>query len=373
MKDQILKFIREKEYRFVREIGQGGLGRTVLLRDDLINEVFICKKYAPITGVDRKTYFKNFVDEIKLLHLLYHKNVVRVFNYFLYPEEMTGYIFMEYVDGMDIREFVKKNPDKLVDVFVQTISGFDYLQKVGILHRDIRPSNILVSKDGFVKIIDFGFGKKIEFTIDFDKSITLNWWYSPPDEFKNKVYDYKSEIYFIGRLFEDMIQENDIQSFPYLSILKRMTSGYKDRIDSFFSITREILTDRDSGDLFLKEERQVYRNFATTLLQALDCFFEDAEYISDVSSVVQKLENLYRSSMLEDFVQSNSSLVQCFVKGGFVSNTAEIMSVETLRTFHNLIKGISVDKQKILLNHIWLRFDGVGRYSSKSYSDELPF
>ena len=159
MKNHIVKFLRQKDYELIKEIGQGGTGRTVLLNDQIINEQFVCKKYAPSNPNDKLLYFENFVKEIKLLHLLYHKNLVRIFNYYLYPEHTTGYILMEYVQGLDISDFLKKNPEKLNDIFTQVIEVFKYLEENKILHRDIRPENILISEDGIVKIIDFGFAK----------------------------------------------------------------------------------------------------------------------------------------------------------------------------------------------------------------------
>jgi eukaryotic-like serine/threonine-protein kinase len=237
-----IQFVRTKDFKLIKEIGQGGLGKTVLLRDEIINEDFICKKYSPIFSGIAETYFDNFVEEIKLLHLLNHRNIVRVFNYYLYPEQKTGYILMEYVKGKEIHDYVKNNPQNLNEIFTQTIEGFKYLEQINVLHRDIRPQNILVSDDGIVKIIDFGFGKKIEFNEHFDKSISLNWRFSPPSEFANKIYDFKTELYFVGKLFEELIMENQIENFAFPEVLNKMiTINYNDRIDSFFEISRSLL------------------------------------------------------------------------------------------------------------------------------------
>ena len=85
MADNFIQFIRQKDYKEVRILGQGGTGQTRLIEDDIINAYFVCKKYSPYYPELKEKYFKNFVDEIKLLHTVYHKNIVRVFNYFLYP------------------------------------------------------------------------------------------------------------------------------------------------------------------------------------------------------------------------------------------------------------------------------------------------
>ena len=205
MEEKIIQFLRTRDYRFIKELGQGACGKTVLLHDDLINERFVCKKYVPLAEADRQTLCSNFVREIKLLHQVAHRNVVRVFNYYLYPRELAGFILMEFVEGADIEEYLAEFPEKINELFLQVVNGFSYLEGNNILHRDIRPQNILVRNDGIVKIIDLGFGKLIENSRDFDKSISLNWWCEPPKEFGDGVYDFSTEVYFVWNLFSQII------------------------------------------------------------------------------------------------------------------------------------------------------------------------
>lgn len=235
MTEKIVEFIRKKDFVLKKELGQGACGRTVLLYDSVIDEQFVCKKYSPIHESLKEEFFKNFVREIKYLHLLNHQNVVRVFNYYLYPEQRTGYILMEYVRGFDIEDYLAKHPEDVNEVFVQVIEGFSHLEKNKILHRDIRPQNVMVAEDGVVKIIDFGFGKQTNNANDFGKSITLNWWCEPPPEFKESIYDYRTEVYFVGKLFEKIIADTDIKHFKHMGLLGRMCiSNPKTRIAFFF-------------------------------------------------------------------------------------------------------------------------------------------
>ena len=150
--DSPVHFLRKKDYLFVQVLGQGACGQTVLLRDDLIGSNFVCKKYVPFSESHRQELFKNFLREIKLLHEVFHPNVVRVFNYYVYPESSTGYILMEFVDGSCIDDYVRSKPETVNDLFVQAIEGFAYLEGASILHRDIRPQNVMVHEDGTLKI-----------------------------------------------------------------------------------------------------------------------------------------------------------------------------------------------------------------------------
>ncbi len=95
MKDDIIRFIKSKEYKYLKEVGQGGTGRTILIKDGTINEQFVCKKYSPYFLEYKAKYYEHFVNEIKILYKINHPNIVRVFSYHLYPEHTTGYILMD--------------------------------------------------------------------------------------------------------------------------------------------------------------------------------------------------------------------------------------------------------------------------------------
>ncbi|ADQ79050.1 serine/threonine protein kinase [Paludibacter propionicigenes WB4] len=373
MKSNIIEFLRKKDFRFESNIGQGGTGKTVLLKDELINELFVCKKYSPYYKSDKEKYFKNFVDEIKILHSLFHLNLVRVFNYYLYPELHTGYILMEYIKGIQISDFIRNNPERINSVFTQTIDGFRYLEENKILHRDIRPDNILVSEKGVVKIIDFGFGKIIEFDDKFNKSISLNWRYSTPNEFSLEIYDFKTEVYFVGKLFEEIIKENDIENLKYTQILNKMINPkYDERIHSFFDVSREILSDCSNSIYFTDDEKQVYQIFAGRLVEIFSKICDDSEYISNLDTIIMELETIYRNSILEDEIQNPTRIASCFIKGQYYYNKNIRFYVENLESFIRMMKSSSFDRKKIILNNLWQRLDRIKRYPKESNSD-LPF
>jgi eukaryotic-like serine/threonine-protein kinase len=372
MKNNIVEFIRQKDYRFVKEIGQGGTGRTVLLLDEAIGESFVCKKYSPNDPTDKELYFQNFVDEIKILYKLSHRNVVRVFNYYLYPEIKTGYILMEYIEGQNISDYLKSKPDRLADIFVQAISGFTHLENNNILHRDIRPENFIISADGVLKIIDFGFGKKVNIDLDFDKSISLNWRYAPPNEFKDKIYDFKTEIYFVGKLFQEIIRDKAFKDFSFSKILTEMVKvDYKERISSFSIIDRKITT-KSAINTFKSKDKLVYQAFADELLPVFKSIVKNAEYIIDIDKILMDLDKLYRNSSLEIYVQNMNSVTNCFIRGDYRYYPSKKMLVSTLLGFVNLLKSVSSENRRIVLNNLWNRLDTVDRYSIEP-SDELPF
>lgn len=372
-RNNLIKFLRQKDFKFIQEIGQGGTGRTILIEDEIISESFVCKKYSPYYEEDKETYFQYFKNEIKILHAINHNNIVRVFNYYLYPEQTTGYILMEYVRGRSIDEYLIENPDRILDIFNQTIEGFKYLEETNILHRDIRPENILVSENGIVKIIDFGFGKKIDFGKK-NKSISLNWRYSPPKDFEENIYDFKTEIYFIGKLFEEIILTIENLDFKYSNIISKMVaSNYQKRIDSFFDVYREIIKNAQNDFEFTISDKLVYQNFADNIMKIYSKKNDDVVYIKNIDSIIRKLDDLYKNSILENHIQNNDILTRIFISGSYRYFPKFQFKVDILSAFINLLKSSSESKRKTILNNLWQRFDSMPKVIEPKYDDDLPF
>jgi serine/threonine protein kinase len=364
MADRIIEFIRKKDLVLKQELGRGACGRTVLLHDDLIDEYFVCKKYAPLNDAFRETLFDNFIREIKILHLLNHTNIVRVFNYYLYPKQFTGYILMEFVTGTDIETYLNSHPENATELFAQTIEGFYYLETNNILHRDIRPQNIMVTQTGTVKLIDFGFGKRVFDSQDFDKSITLNWWCDPPSDFRQRVYDYKTEVYFVGKLFEKLIFENELEQFKHRNLLGRMCAFEADnRIGSFADVRREILGEKFFDIGFKNAELKTYRQFSSSLYESVSKIETSAKYKEDVEDIQSGLEECYKKVMLEVYMPDNTLVIRCFIDGPYYYSKDHVIRVEVLKSFLELFRSCSREKKNIILSNLQTKLDSIKRYN----------
>lgn len=375
MSKKIIEFLRKKDFEFIEELGQGACGKTVLLYDNTINEYFVCKKYSPFYEHLKEQLFNSFIQEIKLLHLINHKNIVRVFNYYIYPDQKTGYILMEHVKGEDIESYVNKHPENINDIFSQAIDGFSYLENNNILHRDIRPLNLMVTDDGFLKIIDFGFGKKVYEKEDFDKSISLNWWCEPPDEFKADIYDFTTEVYFVGKLFERFIRERQIEHFKYKKALHSMCSvDPSSRIKSFYDIWKGIQGDKFTEIEFSEHELESYRKFSNNLYGIASKIERSTKYFDDTEKIQSKIEDVYKKVMLEECVPNNSFILACFLNGTYFFNKSYYFSVSILKSFVELLKSCSNEKKNIILINLQSRLDSVMRYDEKmEFDDDIPF
>jgi serine/threonine protein kinase len=370
----VIPFLRRHDYVFVKALGQGACGETVLLRDELIDSFFVCKKFSPFDESLRQELFRNFLREIRLLHEVHHQNVVRVFNYYLYPDKWTGYILMEYVEGTDVEEHLRSQPETVNEVFLQAIEGFAYLETRQVLHRDIRPQNILVRHDGIVKIIDLGFGKRVQATADFDKSISLNWWCEPPNEFVHAVYDHTTEVYFVGKLFEQLIRELGIEHFKYLALLERMCKrAAAERVSSFLEAKNELSLDHAYDIDFADHEREAYRDFADAVSERITKIEFGTKYATDIDVIRAQLESVHRNCMLEKMLPDCAPVLRTFVSGQYYYRRAGFPTW-VLRNFLGFLRGASTEKQRIALANLHARLDVVQRYSVVSKEDDdIPF
>jgi serine/threonine protein kinase len=375
LQNNIARFVRRQDYRIVEELGQGGCGLTMLLHDEVIDESIVCKKYTPADESQRELLFLNFKREIKLLHKVFHKNVVRIFNYYIYEDLFAGYILMEYVRGSNIDDHLFWDNDAINDVFGQTIEGFAHLESRDILHRDIRPGNIMVSDEGVVKIIDLGFGKAVEAKGDFDKSISLNWWCETPMDFNSGVYDFSTEVYFVGKLFELLIEKYSIGQFKYKDVLAKMcVRDPNSRTSSFAEVERQLhsseLVEMEFHDDFI----QVYQSFSDELHNCVTKAEAGLKYTQDVDQILLEMEKLARACRLERYIADVRKVTRLFLDGTYYYRK-QGFPVEVFLPFVRALKGMSGEHRKIVLANLQCRLDSVERYAkpAEPEEDDMPF
>lgn len=236
----------QKNYKIIKEIGSGSFGITYLVIDERLNKYFVLKEFAceMLEEEDNKKFFKKFINEIQFLFDLHHENIVNIYDYIIDENKNIGCYIMEFIEGKNIFEYLKENKKEVTNIFIQTLNVFKYLENKKICHRDIRISNILVTNDGILKLIDFGFVKSINNSTSIHSATQLiTYPYDWPKELRNKKqkYDNKTEIYFIGQLFLDIINQLEIKKFKYNRIIKKMIEyEYSNRYSSFSEILNEI-------------------------------------------------------------------------------------------------------------------------------------
>lgn len=369
----IIKFNTKKNFTYIKPLGIGGTGDTHLFKDETTDILFAIKKYVPKDACFIDELYKRFVDEIKILFNISHPNIVRIYNYYLYPDLKTGYLQMEYIDGISIDKFESDISGKnWNDIFREVISAFEYLENNNILHRDIRPSNILIDNNNCVKIIDFGFGKQLNDTSKEDNSVFLNWpaTVMPNELNSNFEYDKQTEIYFVGILFKNLL-ENYKGNFEFSHILDEMTKVNPiQRSKSFSQISKDISSGILGEINFNNNEKEVYQIFAEHLSNSIVCYINTYLPINNITETLSKLSTLIKNSSLENFIQDNSQLIRCFLNGSYRYKQVKNIEVENVINFYNLVTSLPQTKQKILFDNIYNRLSTI----KISIEDtELPF
>lgn len=356
---QIMEFQQSKPFRYISRLGSGGTGETHLFEDPTTNIKFAIKKYVPAVGNDRNECYKRFVDEIKILFDLSHPNIVRIYNYYLYPDQVTGYLQMEYIDGDTIDNWEPSWSD-WEDIFEEVINAFKYIQEKGILHRDIRPANILISSNDCVKIIDFGFGKKLQADEYGGHSVYLNWPATemPLEIIRAEEYTSITEIYFVGKLFAHLDIDGSDHKFRYWHILEKMMQiNPQDRYQSF----AEVVTDITNGVLgeieFTKEQKNIYQNFSDNMFSLIAHYQDKRPAPQRVESIILALKEVVRSCCVETIIPDNAKVLRCFISGAYSyynCNQVKIIS-DNVKQFYKMIIELPANKQQVVIDNIYSR------------------
>jgi serine/threonine-protein kinase len=232
-----------------------------------------------------------------------------------------------------------------------------------------------VRDDGVLKIIDFGFGKRVHTPVDFDKSVSLNLWCEPPNEFADRVYDFTTEVYFVGKLFEHIIQANELSDFKYSNLLENMCQiEPTKRLPGFSAVMQEIQNDMFFEIGFNEDETETYRDFANALGRHVSKIEAKTRYQDDTDKMLVELENVYRSFLLEETIPDCSVLLNTLLKGAYYYSKKNF-PVRIVREFLHLTKISSPEKRRILLSNLHTRLDAVERYTEPDTSDfdDIPF
>lgn len=380
----IIPFLKQKDYVMVNnDLGGGSFGKTVLLQDPFIDELFVAKKYEPAYEDMREQFYRNFLDEIKILYKLNHKNIVRIYNYYAYETIYTGYILMEYVDGTDLGSYIADffppfESITLDDIFVQLIDAFCYIESKGIIHRDIRESNILVDKSGVVKIIDFGIGKIFTKTSNADDSLVddINRAASDtlPQEYYDGVYTSLTDMFYLAELFKRLVESSEncsMSDFSYENILnKMMQKKPSDRYESF-ELIREAIGKHDFSNMKISDEdKKIYQSLTNKMIQSLILYKGDPRFNKDVSVFISRMNAALTSNLFETYIQKNADVISCIVESAYQYDNRVDIEVVDVRCFLDWFKQSTLDSQALILNNIISKLSTV---KVEEPEEELPF
>jgi eukaryotic-like serine/threonine-protein kinase len=187
------------QFRIVERIGSGGMA-TVFKAYQPTLDRFVAIKVLPSYHAQDPVFVKRFIQEARSVAKLAHPNIVQIHDFG--EQDNITYIVMEYVDGGTLKDRLKQAlpPAEAVDFVLQAAEGLDCAHRNGIVHRDVKPANMLLRKDGHLLLSDFGIAKLLETTMNLTRVGTGigTPQYMSPEQGTGQPVDRRSDIYSLG-------------------------------------------------------------------------------------------------------------------------------------------------------------------------------
>ena len=194
-------------YQIIKSIGEGGMANVYLAYDTILDRNVAIKILRGDLATDEK-FVHRFQREALSASSLNHPNIVEVYD--VGEDNGNYYIVMEYIEGKHLKELLKKRgkltTSEVVDIMLQITDGMSVAHDSYIIHRDIKPQNILILENGLIKITDFGIAMAINATqLTQTNSVMGSVHYLPPEQANGKGSSLQSDIYSMGIVMYELL------------------------------------------------------------------------------------------------------------------------------------------------------------------------
>ena len=192
-------------YEILQKIGSGGMAEVFKGKDHKLNR-FVAVKVLKDEFVEDKNFVRKFKEEAQAAAGLAHPNIVNVYD--VGDEQNINYIVMELVEGITLKTYIEKKGRLTVkeatSIAIQMGAGLELAHNNQIVHRDIKPQNIIISREGKVKVTDFGIAKSVSSNTNTSDAMG-SVHYTSPEQARGGYSDAKSDIYSLGIVMYEMV------------------------------------------------------------------------------------------------------------------------------------------------------------------------
>lgn len=294
LKDDIIKIYHRDRYDIKKEVGRGGIGVVYRAKDKKLGRM-VALKILNQSPRPKKRDIDRFISEAKKIAKLKHANIVRVHDYG--QIENDYFISMEFIEGMHLETLIKKrDPIPIPDILIiskELFTALKHSHRKGVIHRDIKPKNIMINHENEVKVVDFGIAiLRGEITRENRDVIYGTPFYMSPEQITNSTTDHLSDIYsagvtlfhmvtgsipFKGSSFEEIMRGHLIDPVPSIKeyrndapekliqiIKKCMEKNKEDRYQKARQVLEEIDEIRDDKGKSIITDKTKLKIFETT-------------------------------------------------------------------------------------------------------------
>lgn len=211
-------------YEIIEELGSGGMGKVLKVFDSKVKEVVALKLLKPEIAAHEEI-IERFSKELKFARKIVHKNVGRMYD--INEENGIHYILMEYVPGEDLKSFIIRSRQlaiaTAISIAMQILEGLKEAHRLGVVHRDLKPQNIMIDKEGNARIMDFGIARSLEDQGASEAGMIIGTpEYMSPEQAEGKEADQRSDIYSLGLILYEMVTGKvPFQGETALDIIKK--------------------------------------------------------------------------------------------------------------------------------------------------------
>jgi serine/threonine-protein kinase len=196
-------------FRVVSELGRGAMGVVYRAEDATLGRTVAIKTISLTGGTkqERDIHEARFLQEARAAGSMSHASIITIYE--MGREGDTAFIAMELLDGRELRDLIRNvslTPTQSVTIAASVADGLGYAHERGIVHRDIKPGNIMVLPDGRVKIMDFGIARHNEPTVKTQTGVLLGSpQYMSPEQIVGQPFDHRADIFSLGLVLYEML------------------------------------------------------------------------------------------------------------------------------------------------------------------------
>jgi serine/threonine protein kinase len=194
-------------HRFVKELAIGGTSMVYLAESERAGEMVVLKVLRDEDDKASRAQFERFLQEYELISKMRHPNVVRIVDLGIADDH--AYIAMEYFPRGDLRSQIAQgiSSSRALDYLAQMANALDIVHQVGVLHRDLKPGNIMLRTDDSVALIDFGLAKRSQQSLEITGAGVIfgTPFYMSPEQGHGRELDTRSDLYSLGVVFYEML------------------------------------------------------------------------------------------------------------------------------------------------------------------------